>query len=1086
MRARIRLVLFAMLVAACGGDDPPPVSDAPPGGDDASTGADAGGTPDADTTPDAEPPTKLETECDDGLDNDGDGDTDCDDAECVDAANCVPEADCMDTIDNDLDGLVDCEDDDCSLEVNCIPEAACMDGLDDDLDGLIDCDDDDCAAAPNCNPEADCGDTVDNDLDTFVDCDDSDCAADCTIGCPAGTVGVAYSSTDVPIMWGTTNATSTLSVAEIGLVVKAGVRFDAVHTWDADVDLFLVSPAGTSIDLTTGNGGSNDNFSGTLFLDSASVPITAGTAPFAGTFRPETALATVNGEGTNGDWVFQINDNYPAADNGTVNGLELFLCYCVDCEVGATECTDGLDNNMDGLSDCADPTCEGALNCIPETDCNDSTDNDLDMLTDCQDLDCNGIDGCENPEVSCADAVDNDMDSATDCDDADCDGVAGCEFSVELTCDDAFDNDSDGLTDCADTTDCATSAWCSAESNCTDGLDNDMDGATDCSDFGCAGALGCEPGGEVSCNDGFDNDSDGAVDCADSNCAGSLICVTSCPSGSTATHVVSTDVPLAFGAMPTFVSSEANVATVGVVTKVAILFDITHTWDADVDLRLRSPAGTLRDGTTGNGGGSDNYIDTILIDTAATAVTAGTAPFTGQFRPEQAFTAFNGQPANGNWALEITDNYPSLDNGNLTDYQIVVCSCNGTPGCEFGAACNDGMDNDGDSLADCTDSDCAMAPNCLPESICNDGLDNDSDGEADCLDSDCNGINGCQFGVESNCTDMFDNDGDGQTDCSDANCAANPACATPEVVCNDGIDNEMDGLTDCADTDCYGVAGCEIEPNGTTATATNFDTVSVNGRVFGRINPAGDQDHYQFVIPAGSDRFVSITTFSGTSGDDVACSTANTNTFLLNSTGATLFSNNDMMVGSKLCSHIGVTLAPGTYFVRVQGSSLTATFSYQLAIRSELVPVAISETEPNEDGTPSVGTGSGTFPGNDFSTITANGPYSTDTLITAAINPAGDEDVFSVTNVGVTAQTVFLETSQTTGNLGACTTTEDTQIRVRDAAGAVLAFDDDSGLNGFCSFLAYTIPAGATVYVHIIEYGDNTTIPGYRLFISTP
>ena len=56
--------------------------------------------------------------------------------------------------------------------------------------------------------------------------------------------------------------------------------------------------------------------------------------------------------------------------------------------------------------------------------------------------------------------------------------------------------------------------------------------------------------------------------------------------------------------------------------------------------------------------------------------------------------------------------------------------------------CHDGIDNDGDGLTDCQDTlDCSSAPNCSPPpdpEICNDGIDNDGDGLTDCQDTlDC-------------------------------------------------------------------------------------------------------------------------------------------------------------------------------------------------------------------------------------------------------------------------------------------------------------------------------------------------------------
>ena len=85
---------------------------------------------------------------------------------------------------------------------------------------------------------------------------------------------------------------------------------------------------------------------------------------------------------------------------------------------------------------------------------------------------------------------------------------------------------------------------------------------------------------------------------------------------------------------------------------------------------------------------------------------------------------------------------------------------------------------------------------------------------------------------------------------------------------------------------------------------------------------------------------------------------------------------------------------------------------------------------------------------------------------------------------GLVPAEVYLETFN--GEFGACASNLDTQIRIRDAAGTVLAFDDDAGTARFCSFLAYVVPAGATVYAHVIDFGDNTISPAYSLHISFP
>ena len=68
---------------------------------------------------------------------------------------------CNDAVDNDCDGLTDCDDDDCDGDPACT-ETICNDNIDNDQDGLTDCDDDDCATDPACDAD---GDGIPNDLD---------------------------------------------------------------------------------------------------------------------------------------------------------------------------------------------------------------------------------------------------------------------------------------------------------------------------------------------------------------------------------------------------------------------------------------------------------------------------------------------------------------------------------------------------------------------------------------------------------------------------------------------------------------------------------------------------------------------------------------------------------------------------------------------------------------------------------------------------------------------------------------------------------------------------------------------------------
>ena len=80
-----------------------------------------------------------------------------------------------------------------------------------------------------------------------------------------------------------------------------------------------------------------------------------------------------------------------------------------------------------------------------------------------------------------------------------------------------------------------------------------------------------------------------------------------------------------------------------------------HTWDSDMSFTLNHLATTTAL-ITNRGSSGDNFIGTILNDSAANPISSGTAPFTGSFRPEVPLTAFNGHLATGNWVMFMADN----------------------------------------------------------------------------------------------------------------------------------------------------------------------------------------------------------------------------------------------------------------------------------------------------------------------------------------------------------------------------------------------------------------------------------------------
>jgi len=96
------------------------------------------------------------------------------------------------------------------------------------------------------------------------------------------------------------------------------VSVDLTHTKIFDLQLYLVSPAGTEVllnmyDFATGYREGAD-YRGTTFDDEAAAPIEAGVAPFEGRYRPlaGNSLASFDGEDAYGPWKFRVYDAYYA------------------------------------------------------------------------------------------------------------------------------------------------------------------------------------------------------------------------------------------------------------------------------------------------------------------------------------------------------------------------------------------------------------------------------------------------------------------------------------------------------------------------------------------------------------------------------------------------------------------------------------------------------------------------------------------------------------------------------------------------------------------------------------------------------
>lgn len=117
----------------------------------------------------------------------------------------------------------------------------------------------------------------------------------------------------------------TIPISINGGVQDLDVTVNISHTMDKTLNISLIGPHGTTIDLSSGNGGNDANYTGTIFDDDASISIIDGTAPFSGRFRPEQPLSTFDNSLCSGNWILKVQDSI-ISHTGTLDS------WCVTME----------------------------------------------------------------------------------------------------------------------------------------------------------------------------------------------------------------------------------------------------------------------------------------------------------------------------------------------------------------------------------------------------------------------------------------------------------------------------------------------------------------------------------------------------------------------------------------------------------------------------------------------------------------------------------------------------------------------------------------------------------------------------------
>ncbi|MGF1555100.1 reprolysin-like metallopeptidase [Paucihalobacter sp.] len=230
----------------------------------------------------------------------------------------------------------------------------------------------------------------------------------------------AFNSSDTPLGIPDNNATGINSIINIpttSLITDVNVSINITHTFVGDLILKLISPTGTEVILSDGNGGNGDNYTNTVFDDDAVDLIINGTAPFTGTFQPEGSLSLFNGEFSGGNWILNVSDN-ASFDVGNITSWSLEICGSPQTDTDG----DGIPDNID--------------NC-PSTFNPDQADIDGDGIGDACDDDIDG-DGILNDNDNCPltfnpDQADSNNNGIGDVCDVECDTASASDLPITIT-----------------------------------------------------------------------------------------------------------------------------------------------------------------------------------------------------------------------------------------------------------------------------------------------------------------------------------------------------------------------------------------------------------------------------------------------------------------------------------------------------------------------------------------------------------------------------------------------------------------------------------------------------------------------------
>jgi hypothetical protein len=258
---------------------------------------------------------------------------------------------CGDKIDDDCNGLTDCADPACFGDPSCSKpgQEICNNGLDDDGDGLVDCADPDCANSLSCRPSTGteiCDNGIDDNGNNLVDCADPMCTSfpgcltvNCAVDTDFGTLATHGASVTRQIdTRGAAQGYATC--APTGGRGRVG-RFQLDAT--ADVRLDFSQAAGAAHVVALFRAGASE---------------TCDRNPLTCVMAGDTATATRTFSSLGAGVYWLIVESYPGVEGATT--VTLSTGSAATPEI----CDNGIDDDGNGLIDCADAACANDPSCV--------------------------------------------------------------------------------------------------------------------------------------------------------------------------------------------------------------------------------------------------------------------------------------------------------------------------------------------------------------------------------------------------------------------------------------------------------------------------------------------------------------------------------------------------------------------------------------------------------------------------------------------------------------------------------------------------------------------------------------------------